>query len=135
MIFKSSDCTFGGITAVDVGQDQLGAAIVGNGLLEGAACFIVHDVECWLAVCSGKSGENVSVRSNAMGNEWTRMALELAWKATMMYWLPLHAHGVKRPVSSEKRRDRGSSWMVMLAPNGATGSMCRCGRGRRAGHR
>ena len=67
MIFKSSDCTFGGITAVDVGQDQLGAAIVGNGLLEGAACFIVHDVECWLAVCSGKSGENVSVRSNAMG--------------------------------------------------------------------
>ena len=68
MIFKCSDGALGGITAVDVGQDQLqGTVIVGHGLLEGAACFIVHDVECWLVVCSGKSGENVSVRSNAMG--------------------------------------------------------------------
>ena len=31
---------------------------------------------------------------------WMRMALDLLCQATMMYWLPLRARGVKRPVSS-----------------------------------
>ncbi len=44
-----------------------GTVIVGNGLLEGAACFVVHDVECWLAACGGKAGKNVLVCCNAMG--------------------------------------------------------------------
>ena len=39
----------------------------------------------------------------------TRMALLLC-NATMMYWLPLRARGWKRPVSSVKMCDRGSSW-------------------------
>ena len=52
----------------------------------------------------------------------------------MMYWLLLCERGVKRPMSSEKRRDRESSWMVMLASGGASGLAGRCGHGRWGGH-
>jgi hypothetical protein len=69
VIFERSDGAFGSVMAVDVGQDQLqGTVVVGNGLLEGTACFVVHDVECWLSVCGGELCKNVGVCSNAMGN-------------------------------------------------------------------
>jgi hypothetical protein len=68
VIFKYMDGVFGCVAAVDVGWDQLqGAVIVGNGLLEGCAGFIVYYVEFRLAACGGEPCKDVGVGSNVKG--------------------------------------------------------------------
>ncbi len=47
-------------------------------------------------------------------NGRTRMALLLLWRATMMYWLPLHARGSNRLVLSVKMLLMGSLWNSTL---------------------
>lgn len=54
-------------------------------------------------------------------NGWTRMALDRACKATIMYWLLLLERGWNCPVSSVNRRLMGSSWSSIAFAVGAVG--------------
>ena len=67
MVLECADGSFGGISMVDVWRDQLQfACVCGNGMLEGCASFIVHDVYGWRCVGGLEARVNVLVRRDTV---------------------------------------------------------------------
>ena len=108
----------------------VGTAIVGYSLEECAAGLVVKDVGVG-AACQLMRRLNIvlyAIMQWASFFDWkgcTKMALVSLWRATMMYWLPLRARAVKRPVSSVKIWLMGAIWVPMecgcpVASAGAT---------------
>ncbi len=67
MVLEGPDGSFGSITSMDMRGNELKFAVVrSNGLLEGHAGLIVHDMVSWLRPNHGETGEDVVVGRDAV---------------------------------------------------------------------